>query len=46
MSAELVNEQVKAKKQTGQLMEFVTKYGTVVAILLVTIFFQLLHPIF
>jgi simple sugar transport system permease protein len=46
MSAELVNEQVKAKKQTGQLMEFVTKYGTVVAILLVTIFFSIASPNF
>lgn len=46
MSAELVNEQVKAKKQTRQLMEFVTKYGTVVAILLVTIFFSIASPNF
>ncbi|WP_430487830.1 ABC transporter permease [Priestia flexa] len=46
MSAELVNEQVKTKKQTGQWMEFVTKYGTVVAILLVTIFFSIASPNF
>ncbi|WP_350019976.1 ABC transporter permease [Priestia flexa] len=46
MSAELVNEQVKTKKQTGQWMEFVTKYGTVVAILLITIFFSIASPNF